>query len=120
MINRRDFLGTTVGAGASLMLAPDLLRALQALQPPSMQLIQRAIPSSGEMLPAIGLSFSNHAGCADPVALKAVLKTFAEHGGRVFDAQHGNGQAEEFHATVARELGVSNKLFWSTRGTAPG
>ncbi len=115
MISRREFFGITAGAGASLALTPQLLRALQ-----QGKLIQRGIPSSGEMLPVIGLSFSNHVSCADHTALKEVLKTFADNGARVFDAQHGNAQAEQFHATVANELGIQNKVFWSTRGTAPG
>ena len=116
MVSRREFFGIAASAGASLALTPGLLRAFQ--QPGA--LIQRAIPSSGEMLPAVGLSFSNHALCADPAALKEVLKTFADNGGRVFDAQHGNAAAEQFHATVANELGIQNQLFWSTRGTPPG
>ena len=116
MINRREFLGITAAAGASLGLTPQLLRALQHQ---SGQLIQRAIPSSGEMLPVVGLSFSNHAVCADPIALKEVLRAFADNGGRVFDAMHGNAEAEQFHFTAANELGIQNKLFWSTRGTAP-
>src|SRR5687768_3196157 len=115
MVNRRDFLGITAGAGATLTLTPDLLRALQ-----QGKLIERAIPSSGEKLPVVGLSFSNHVSCADHAALKEVFKTFVDNGGRVFDAMHGNAAAEQFHATVANELGVQNKLFWSTRGTAPG
>ena len=118
MINRRDFFGITLGAGASLALTPDLLRALQQS---SGKLIQRAIPSSGEMLPVIGLTFANHAGCADPAALKEVLKTFVDNGGRVFDALHVSETAtDKFHATVANELGVQNKLFWSVRGLPPG
>jgi aryl-alcohol dehydrogenase-like predicted oxidoreductase len=116
MINRRKFLGIAAGAGAAVALTPRLLRALQ----PGAALIQRAIPSSGEMVPVVGLSFSNHAGCADPAALKEVLRTFADNGARVFDAQHGNSAAEQFHATVANELGIQNRLFWSTRGTPPG
>ena len=117
MVNRRDFLGITLGAGATLALTPELLRAFQQ---PGGTLIQRAIPSSGERLPIIGLSFSNHVSCADPAALREVFKTFADNGGRVFDAMHGNAAAEQFHATVANELGVQNKLFWSTRGLVPG
>jgi aryl-alcohol dehydrogenase-like predicted oxidoreductase len=120
MISRREWLGTSLGAGAAMALSPELLRALRTLQQPGSALIQRAIPSSGEMLPAIGLSFSNHVGCADPVALKAVLKTFFDNGGRVFDAQHGNASAEQFHTTVASELGIQKSLFWSTRGVPPG
>jgi aryl-alcohol dehydrogenase-like predicted oxidoreductase len=116
MVNRRDFLGITVGAGASLALTPQLLRALQQQ---GGKLIERAIPSSGEKLPVIGLSFSNHVSCADPAALKEVLKTFADNGARVFDAMHGAAAAEQFQVTAANELGIQNKLFWSVRGT-PG
>ena len=116
MMRRREFVKITAGAGVSLALTPALLRALRE---PGGTLIQRAIPSSGEMLPVVGLSFSNHTSCADPAALREVLKTFADNGGRVFDAMHGNGIAEQLHATFANELGIQNKLFWSTRGT-PG
>src|SRR5688500_3011578 len=115
MINRRRFLGIAASAGATLALTPELLRALQ-----QSQLIQRAIPSTGEMLPVVGLSFSNHVSCADHGALKEVLKVFADNGGRLYDAMHGNAAAEQFHAAAATELGVANKLFWSTRGAAPG
>ena len=117
MIDRRRFLGIAAGAGAALALTPELLRALQQ---PGGPLLQRAIPSSGEKLPVVGLSFSNHASCADPAALREVFKTFVDNGGKVFDAMHGNAAAEQFHATVANELGVQNKLFWSTKGMAPG
>jgi aryl-alcohol dehydrogenase-like predicted oxidoreductase len=115
MINRREFLGITLGAGATLALTPDFVRAFQ----PSGKLIQRAIPSSGEMLPALGLSFSNHPACADHAALSEVLKAFAAAGGRVYDAMHVNPASEQFHITAANELGIQNTLFWSTRGT-PG
>ena len=115
MINRREFLGVAGGASAALTLAPEYVRASQRPQ-----LIQRAIPSTGEMLPVIGLSFSNHPACADHSALKAVLKTMVESGGRVFDAMHGNLDAEQFHATVANDLGVQHKVFWSVRGIPPG
>ncbi len=117
MISRREFLGTSLGAGAALTLTPELRRSLRQS---SGTLIQRAIPSSGERLPIIGLSFSNHPGCADHAALKAVLKTMVDNGGSVFDAMHGNAAAEQFHAAVANELGVQNKVFWSTRGIPPG
>ena len=117
VISRRTFLGTSLGAGA-LALTPDLLRAFQ---PSSGTLIRRAIPSSGEMLPVVGLSFSNHPSCADHAALKAVLKTFADKGGKVFDAMHSSAAAtEQFHMTAATELGIQNTLFWSLRGTAAG
>src|SRR3954468_12228843 len=100
MISRREFLGTSLGAGAALALTPELLLALGQS---GGTLLQRAIPSTGEMLPVVGLSFSNHPACADHAALKEVLKTLVENGGRVFDAMHGNADAEQFHAAVANE-----------------
>ncbi len=116
MINRREFLGITLGTGVTLVLTPQLLRALQQS---AGALIRRAIPSSGEVLPAVGLSFSNHPGCADHAVLTEVLKTFFGSGGRVYDAMHVSPASEQFHITAANELGIQSKLFWSTRGT-PG
>jgi aryl-alcohol dehydrogenase-like predicted oxidoreductase len=115
VINRREFLEITIGAGATLALTPGWLRAAE-----QSTLIQRSIPSSGEKLPVIGLSFSNHPACANHAALTEVLKTMVDNGGRVFDAMHGNAEAEQFHATVANALGVQNKVFWSTRGIPGG
>lgn len=119
MISRREWLGTSLGAGAALALSPELLRALHALGQPGGKLLQRAIPSSGEMLPTVGLSFSNHPLCADQAALTQVLKTFADNGGRLYDAMHVNPTAEQFHIAAASELGIQNKMFWSTRATPP-
>ena len=121
MISRREWLGRSLGAGASLALTPQLLRALEGLRQQGGTLIQRAIPSTGEKLPVIGLSFSNHPACANHAALQEVLKTFIDNGGRVLDAMHAsNAAAEQFHATAAKELGIQNKVFWSMRGSPSG
>jgi aryl-alcohol dehydrogenase-like predicted oxidoreductase len=113
MINRRNF---SCIAGAMLAISPQLLSAQQ----PSGKLIERAIPSTGEKLPVIGLAFSNHPSCADHAALKEVVKTFADNGGRYFDATLGNAANQQFHTTAANELGVANKFFWSTTAFQPG
>ena len=117
MISRREWLGRSLGAGATLALTPELLRALQTLQ--GGKVIQRAIPSSGEMLPVIGLGRGNDS--VDPIAFKEVLKTFVDNGGRVLDTVHDTiGIGEQLAATTANELGIQNKIFWSLRGTGPG
>jgi aryl-alcohol dehydrogenase-like predicted oxidoreductase len=99
-----------------------LATSLQPLtsQQLSGKLPERVIPSSGEKLPVIGLAFSNHPSCAYHDALKAVVKTFADNGGKYYDATLGNAVNQQFHITAANELGVTNKLFWSTTAFIPG
>src|SRR5215216_3889717 len=111
MIDRRKFLGIAAGAGAGLALTPELLRALQqsgatpellrTLQQQGGKLIQRAIPSTGEMLPVISFAPRSLGGAAmssqplDVAAIKAVLKTFQDKGGKVVDVMHGGPAGEE-------------------------
>jgi aryl-alcohol dehydrogenase-like predicted oxidoreductase len=126
MISRRKWLGLSLGAGAALALhgcsrmtgsaqSPELLRALPQS---GGNLMQRAIPSSGEMLPVIGLGRGND--CVDPAPIKEVLRTLVDHGGRVLDSVHGGPAAEQLTGTIANELGIQNRIFWSTKGTPPG
>ena len=107
MISRRDFLGTSLAAGASLALTPELL---QALQQSGGKLMQRAIPSSGEMLPVI--SFAPRPG--EPAAIKDLLKTLLDNGGRVVDVLHGGPAVEQAARAAANELGIQDKFFWTT------
>jgi aryl-alcohol dehydrogenase-like predicted oxidoreductase len=129
-VTRREFLGTSLGAGAALAVPPELVRALQqpgglrqAQAVPSLsrdgKLLQRAIPSSGEMLPVVGVQFGNPPP-PDHAALKEVLKTLLANGGTVLDTVHQAGAAEEVSATIATELGVQNRIFWSSRASPPG
>jgi aryl-alcohol dehydrogenase-like predicted oxidoreductase len=119
MVNRRDFLGMSLGAGASLALTPELLRALQ-----QGQLIRRAIPSSGEMLPVIsfaprptvrvsGPGETQPAPTDVPVA-REVLKTFLDNGGKVVDVLHGGPIGENAARAAAAELGIQDRFFWTT------
>ena len=76
MISRREFLGTSLAAGASLALTPELLRAFQQS---GGKLLQRAIPSSGEMLPVIGVQFED-AELARSLGYAALVVILAEGG----------------------------------------
>lgn len=123
MIDRRKFLGLAASAGASLAVTPDLLRTLKAspaLASQTRNLIMRAIPSSGERLPIVGLTLANHASCAEREALKEVIKTLVDNGGRVLDTYHGNSNSDQITASLVAELGVQNRLFWSGRVSPPG
>ena len=108
MISRREWLGMSLGAGATLALKPELLSALNV--PQREKLIQRAIPSTGEMLPVI--SFGPRP--TDGAAIKEVLKTLVDNGGKMVDVLHGGPPGEQGARTAAAELGIQNKLFWTT------
>lgn len=124
MLTHRPLLRLSLSTGASLALLPSLFGALppsdSSPQLPVGDLLQRPIPSSGEMLPVIGLAFSNHPSCADRTELTDVLKAFADHGGKYLDATLGNAANQQFHMKAASDLGVVKDLFWSTTAFVPG
>ena len=117
MINRREFLGTSLAAGASLALTPPLLRAFEQS---TGKMMQRAIPSSGEMLPVVSFAPRSLGGAAmssqppDVAAIKAVLNTFLGNGGKVVDVLHGGPATEQSARAAAAELGIQNKFFSTT------
>jgi aryl-alcohol dehydrogenase-like predicted oxidoreductase len=117
MVSRRDWIGMTLGAGAALTLNQRLLHAL-----PAGQLIQRAIPSTGERVPVVGLgssaTFSSVARSEDKSALKEVMKTMVDLGGKVFDTAPSYGASEQVAGDIAKELGLTNKIFWATKVNA--
>jgi len=119
MISRREWIGLTAGAGAALTLHPRLLRALH-----QGQLIQRAVPSSGEMLPAIGLgssaTFSQLARSDEIDALTAVIRTMVDQGARVFDTAPSYGASEQVAGDIANTLGVADRIFWATKVNVVG
>jgi aryl-alcohol dehydrogenase-like predicted oxidoreductase len=114
MLNRREWLGLTAGAGAALALNPRLLFSLQ-----QQELLTRAVPSTGERLPIIGLgssaTFSQVARSEDYSALREVLRTMVDRGGSVFDTAPSYGASEEVAGNIANELGISDRIFWATK-----
>jgi aryl-alcohol dehydrogenase-like predicted oxidoreductase len=121
MITRREWLGLTLGAGAALTLRPSLLAGLA---PSKASLLTRAIPSSGEHIPLVGLgssaTFSQVARSEDYTALRDVLRTLVDHGGSVFDTAPGYGASEEVAGRIARDLGITDRIFWATKVNVAG
>ena len=119
MVSRREWFGMTFGAGATLALAPRLLEALQ-----QGQLILRAIPSSSERVPVVGLgsaySYSEVARSEDVAALREVIKALVDKGGKILDTAPGYGASEEVSGRLAGEIGASNKIFWATKVNVAG
>jgi aryl-alcohol dehydrogenase-like predicted oxidoreductase len=111
-LTRRDWLTLTLGATGALALSPAELFSQQ-------KLLTRAIPSSGEMLPVIGLgssaTFSQVARKEDATALGEVLQALATGGGTVFDTAPGYGASEEVAGRIASQSGLADRLFWATK-----
>ena len=93
-------------SSGTLALSPGLLRALETS---GGKLLQRAIPSSGEMLPVIGFGSRP----TDDAAIKQVLEALVDNGGRVVDTLHGGPSAEQAAGAAANELGIQDKIFWT-------
>jgi diketogulonate reductase-like aldo/keto reductase len=99
------------------------LSALATMKPASATtaggIIERAIPSSGELLPAIGVgtwqTFDVGTDAAARSALKEVLVTFAKAGGRVIDSSPMYGTSETVTGDLVAELGLAAKLFVATK-----
>ena len=120
MITRRDYLRLSLAAGVSLGFGAHLL----ADDTRSLSLITREIPSSGERLPVVGLgssaTFAQVARGEDSDALRSVLQAMTEHGGTVFDTAPSYGVSEAVAGDLARELGLTDTLFWATKVNVAG
>lgn len=116
-ISRRDWLTLTMGAGAALALKGGNLFAQS-------KLLTRAIPSSGEPLPVIGLgssaTFSRVARSEDVDALRDVMQTLVKMGGTVFDTAPSYGASEEVAGRIANETNLADELFWATKLNVAG
>jgi aryl-alcohol dehydrogenase-like predicted oxidoreductase len=114
MIDRRQWIGMTLGAGVALGFGTRLAWA----SAPS-TLLSRPIPSSGEKIPVIGLgssaTFRSAAESEDAAGLGEVLKAMVERGATVFDTAPSYGASEEVAGRLASELGLTDKLFWATK-----
>jgi aryl-alcohol dehydrogenase-like predicted oxidoreductase len=119
MATRRDYLKYSALAGAATLLPPGLLHAMQ-----HGDLISRAIPSTGEKLPIVGLgssaTFRTMAGSDDASALQDVLREMFENGGTVLDTAPAYGAAEEVAGRFVQEQGATEKVFWATKLNVAG
>ena len=118
MTTRRQVLLGLAGAGGLLALDPRSVLASEA------KLITRAIPTSGERLPIVGLgssaTFARVARSEDASALRAVLEQMVKLGGTVFDTAPAYGASEEVAGRIAQELGIAKQLFWATKLNVAG
>jgi aryl-alcohol dehydrogenase-like predicted oxidoreductase len=112
----------TAGAGAVLTLNPHILLAYQT------PVMTKAIPSSSEQVPVIGLGgrwISSDSSPEELAGHRAVLHELArdaEGAGRLFDsaAGYGGGGSEEYAGQWAAEDGFADNIFWATKVNVAG
>lgn len=118
-ITRRTLIKTGLGAGAGLMLGrwSGLVAAAPATAAGT--LVTRAIPSSGEPLPVIGIGtarrYSVGTSAEERDELRAVLRRFGQLGGRLIDTAPSYGTAETVVGDLVAEIGNRDRLFLATK-----
>jgi diketogulonate reductase-like aldo/keto reductase len=117
-MSRREAARLLAQSAASLILARTALAAEEQTEG-KLTLLQRAIPSSGEMLPVIGLgtwqAFDVGPGAAERQPLEEVLALFVKLGGRVVDTSPMYGRAEQVIGDIAAKLNLHRSLFLATK-----
>jgi len=112
-VSRRALLATA--ALAPVTLSPGALRAARA----DTALIRRPIPSSGEMLPALGIGTSRRYEVEPtPEAVKPLreaVETFLRLGGSVIDTAPSYGTAEDVLGLIFSESDIRKKVFLATK-----
>lgn len=112
----------TVLKSAALLSATPFTN-ISFAQPTKPSLITKAIHSSGEQVPVIGIGTNRYGVGDDPEAqapLKETLARFAELGGKVIDTAQSYGSSERVIGNIITELGLVDNFFLSTKCDASG
>lgn len=115
-LTRREAARLIGGAAAAVSLWP--ISARPASTATSAQLL-RAIPSTGEKIPALGLGTSRTFDVGhspnERGPLREVLRRFVELGGKVVDTSPMYGRAEEVIGDLTSDLKVRDSLFLASK-----
>ena len=110
-INRRTMLKLLLAAGLSSPLSSAGTTSRQSM-------LSRAIPSTGEKLPVVGLGTSDEfeSGAGTSLdQLREVLRLFVDSGGTLVDTAPGYGNAEEVLGNLIHDLGIAQNTFIATK-----
>ena len=116
-IHRREILLGAAAAAATLALPSRLLAQ-------GGELIRKPIPSTGEMLPVIGLGsarrYEEATSAEDFAALRETLQRFQALSGKVIDTAPVYGTAEPTIGTLLEKISGQDSLFLATKVSTRG
>ena len=117
-LSRRAVIGAGVAAGAAWAFGGS---ALAAGQPP-LPLVRKLIPSTQEMLPAVGVGTNNFTAASpgELAARRAVLEKLPQLGGSIVDTAAIYGESEDVIGRDVAELHLRDRLFLSTKVMVQG
>ena len=111
-LSRKEFIRLSGNTAAGLLFLPYSLNFQS-------KLVLRKIPSTGELIPAIGLgswlTFDVGNNEEDLSARRNVLKTFYELGGRVVDSSPMYARSEAVIGRLAGDLNLTDKFWFATK-----
>lgn len=123
MLSRREMIKLLSLAGAGLF-TDGFTRQLPVTNLFSKKMLMRKIPSSGELLPVIGLgtwqTFDVGKSESDRTPLKEVLTLMKEKGGKVIDSSPMYGSSEEVIGDLTAELKIQDSFFYATKVWSSG
>ena len=110
-ISRRTMLKLMAAGAAGAVVRPaDAIAGAQ---------LMRAIPKTGEMLPAIGLgtyqTFDVASSEGQRAPIREVLQRFVELGGKLVDSSPMYGRAEQVIGDLVADLNIQSALFYATK-----
>jgi len=113
-MDRREFTKASLGA-ASLAMLPAAFAGAE-------HMIKKAIPSSGELIPIIGLGTNRYGvdeSAASRAPLRAALERFHKLGGTLIDTAPQYRTSETVLGDLIADLGIRNDLFIATKTDKP-
>lgn len=111
MITRRSAIQLGITAAAALATKPLFAKE-------NAKLLTKAIPSTGERLPLVGIGTSRRFDVSTPeerVPLREVLRELPRLGGKLVDTAPSYGAAESVVGDLVAELGNRKQLFIATK-----